>query len=184
MWSEESPMRVVLAAVSVLALAGCAQSGKVEEAEPVAAEEETAVEPEGWVPPEMPSAEEAARAAADAQAEAEAGVIYAGADKKGQTLSMKVGETLRIELESVPTAGYVWTVVEAPAFMEAAGEGTRPTDPAHQNLPGFTGGNHYLAFDYIAKAAGTGTFKLTEGRPWETEEEPMDTYELTVTVTE
>lgn len=177
-------MKVVLAAVSVMALAGCAQSGKVEEAEPAAAEEETGVDPNEWQPPEMPSAEEAAKAAADAQAAAEAGVVYAGADKKGQTVGMKVGETLRIELVSIPTAGYVWTVVEAPAFMEATGESTRGTDPAHQNLPGFTGGDHFLGFDYVAKSAGTGTFKLIEGRPWETEEPPMDTYELTVTVTE
>ncbi|MFN7179984.1 protease inhibitor I42 family protein [Hyphomonas sp.] len=180
-------MKRVIAASAALALGACGYFSKDKAADPVspeAAEEETAVDPNEWQPPEMPTAEEAAKAAADAQAAAEAGVVYAGADKKGQTVSLKVGETLRIELVSIPTAGYVWTVVEAPAFMEAVGETTRGTDPAHQNLPGFTGGDHYLGFDYVAKAAGTGTFKLTEGRPWETEEPPMDTYELTVTVAE
>ncbi len=146
--------------------------------------EETAVEPEGWQPPEMPSAEAAAKAIADAQAAAEAGVVYAGIAQKGGIITLKTGETLRIELESVPTAGYVWTVLAAPAFMAPAGESTRGTDPAHQNLPGFTGGNHFLGFDYVATAPGTGTFKLAEGRPWETDEPPEDTYELTVTVTE
>lgn len=180
-------MKRVIAASAALALGACGYFGNDKAADPVspeAAEEETAVDQNEWQPPEMPTAEEAAKAAADAQAAAEAGVVYAGADKKGQTVSLKVGETLRIELVSIPTAGYVWTVVEAPAFMEAAGETTRGTDPAHQNLPGFTGGNHFLGFDYVAKSAGTGTFKLTEGRPWETDEPPMDTYELTVTVTE
>lgn len=180
-------MKRVIAASVALALSACGYFSNGKEADPVSpdgAEEETAVDPNEWQPPEMPTAEEAAAAAAAAQAEAETGVVYAGADKKGQTVGLKVGETLRIELVSIPTAGYVWTVVEAPAFMEAAGESTRGTDPAHQNLPGFTGGNHYLGFDYVAKSAGTGTFKLTEGRPWETEEPPMDTYELTVTVTE
>lgn len=180
-------IKAMIGAASALALGACgyfdfhrADAGL----EPQPAAEETAMDPEGWQPPEMPSAEEAARAIAEAQAAAEAGVVYAGADKKGGAVTMTTGETLRIELVSVPTAGYVWTVLEAPAFMEAAGESSRGTDPAHQNLPGFTGGNHFLGFDYVATAPGTGTFKLAEGRPWETDEPPEDTYELTVTVTE
>jgi inhibitor of cysteine peptidase len=186
-------MRTALILISALVLTACgalnfsfgkkdAAPGEAES--PAAAEEEAAPDAAGPEEFRMPTAEEAEKAAADAQAAAETGVVYAGADKNGTEVSLKVGETLRIELVSVPTAGYVWTVVEAPAFMEAAGESTRGTDPAHQNLPGFTGGNHYLGFDYVAKAAGTGTFKLNEGRPWESEEPPTDTYQLTVTVTE
>lgn len=174
---------VGLAALGLSACAGGSAESNIDSTEPAAAEE-TAVDPNEWQPPEMPTAEEAAKAAADAQAAAEAGVVYAGADKNGQTVEMKVGQTLRIELVSVPTAGYVWNMDEAPAFMEPAGESTRGTDPAHQSLPGFTGGNHYLGFDYVAKAAGSGTFKLSEGRPWESDEPPTDTYTLTVTVTE
>lgn len=180
-------MRLVFAAAAVLTLAGCGYF-MVKEAEltpgPISETEETAMDPDGWQPPEMPTPEEAAKAAADAQAAAESGVVYAGADKNGTEITMKTGETLRIELQSVPTAGYVWILAETPAFMTPAGEGGRPTDPAHQNLPGFTGGNHYLSFDFTASAPGTGKFRLTEGRPWETDEPPEDTYELTVTVTE
>lgn len=177
-------MRLAIAAIAALALGACAHEAEVEEAAPAAVIEEIAEVPEGWVPPEMPTAEEAAKAAADAQAAAEAGVVYAGAAQKGAAITMKTGETLRIELESVPTAGYIWIVAEAPAFMKQVAEGGRPTDPAHQNLPGFTGGNHYISFDFQPVEAGTGTFKLNEGRPWETDEAPTDTYELTVTVTE
>ncbi len=180
-------MRLLMATAAALALGACCHTAKTAPeapAAPVAQEEETAVEPTEWQEPVMPTNEEAAKAAADAQAAAEAGVVYAGADKKGTTVTMKTGETLRIELESIPTAGYVWTVAEAPAFMKQVAEGGRPTDPAHQNLPGYTGGNHYISFDFQPVEAGTGTFKLTEGRPWETDEAPMDTYELTVTVTE
>ncbi len=180
-------MRLVLATVAAFALGGCGsvnfRRDVTAPAEMPVAQEETALEPDGWQPPEMPSAEEAARASAEAQAAAEVGVVYAGYDKKGGAVDLKVGETLRIELVSVPTAGYVWTVLEAPGFMAAAGESTRGTDPAHQNLPGFTGGNHFLGFDYVANAPGTGRFRLAEGRPWETDEPPEDTYELTVTVT-
>lgn len=130
----------------------------------------------------MPTAEEAAAAAAAAQAKAEAGVIYAGAGQKGGSVTVPMGETLRIELQSVPTAGYVWVIAEQPDFLELVREGGRPTDPAHQNLPGFTGGNHYLSFDLKPVAAGTGVIQLTEGRPWETDEPPMDEFTLTVTV--
>jgi len=178
-------MRLLLAPLAALALGACCHTAKSAPEATVApaAEEETAVQPGEWQPPEMPTPEEAAKAAADAQAAAEAGVVYAGAGRNGAEITMKTGETLRIELESIPTAGYVWAVAEAPAFMKQVAEGGRPTDPAHQNLPGFTGGNHYISFDFQPVEAGTGTFKLTEGRPWETDEPPMDSYTLTVTVT-
>ena len=178
-------MRLLLAGSAVLALGACCHTPRIAaDGTAPAAAEETAVEPSDYQPPEMPTAEEAARAAADAQAAAEAGVVYAGIDKKGGEVALKVGETLRIELQSIPTAGYIWTLDEAPDFMTIAGEGGHPTDPAHQNLPGFTGGNHYLSFDFVATSAGKGKFRLTEGRPWESDEPPSDTYELTVTVTE
>lgn len=178
-------MRLLLAGSAALALGACCHTPRIAaDGTAPAAAEETAVEPSDYQPPEMPTAEEAARAAADAQAAAEAGVVYAGIDKKGGEVGLKVGETLRIELQSIPTAGYVWTLDKAPDFMTLAGEGSRPTDPAHQNLPGFTGGNHYLSFDFVATSAGKGKFRLTEGRPWESDEPPAGTYELTVKVTE
>lgn len=179
-------MRLLMATTAALALGACCHIAKPAPEAPAApaAEEETAVDPAEWQEPVMPTAEEAAQAAADAQKAAEAGVVYAGYDKKGGEVALKVGDTLRIELESIPTAGYVWILGETPAFMGPAGEGGRPTDPAHQELPGYTGGNHYLSFDFTAKAPGTGKFTLTEGRPWESDEPPTDTYELTVTVTE
>ena len=175
-------MRLVLAVSSLLALGACGYfskpAGEMNVAPP--AEGETEVEPTDMPEMKMPTPGEARKAAEVAQAAAESGVIYAGEDKNGASVIVPLGETLRIELESIPTAGYVWTVIEAPGFMEAAGESTRATDPAYQEMAGFTGGNHYLSFDYVAKSVGTGTFKLVEGRPWETEEEPMDRFELTV----
>lgn len=179
-------MRRLMVPLTALALGACCHIAQPAAEAPAApaAEQETAVEPTEWQPPVMPTAEEAAKAAADAQAAAEAGVVYAGYGKKGGEVALKVGETLRIELESVPTAGYVWILGETPAFMAPAGEGGRATDPANQSLPGFTGGNHYLSFDFTAAAPGTGKFTLTEGRPWESDEPPTDTYDLTVTVSE
>lgn len=174
--------------LAALGLAACAPAADEVDAggltpppvEP-ASEEELAMQE--FERPEMPSAEEAAAQAAEAQAQAEEGVVYAGADRNGGAVTLRAGETLRIELQSVPTAGYIWQLTEAPEFLELVAENTRPTDPAYQNLPGFTGGNHYMSFDLEARAAGTGTVRLAEGRPWETDEPPEGSYELSVTVT-
>ncbi|MEZ5945526.1 MAG: protease inhibitor I42 family protein [Hyphomonas sp.] len=121
--------------------------------------------------------------AADTRTE-EVTMHYAGADMAGKTVDMKVGEILRVELESIPTAGYLWIVTSQPEFLELAGENTRPTDPEVQNQPGFTGGNHYLSFDFTATAPGTGTLDLVEGRPWELEagEAPEGTWSIRVSV--
>jgi inhibitor of cysteine peptidase len=99
---------------------------------------------------------------------------------------LPVGKTLRVELETIPTAGYVWQVTGQPDMLALTDEATRPTDPEVQNQPGFTGGNHYMAFDFTAIAPGTGALELTEGRPWELEagEPPEGTFSLTITVTD
>mgnify|MGYP003633150626 FL=1 len=110
------------------------------------------------------------------------GMLYAGADQNGGQVEMHVGQTLRIELESIPTAGYVWEIQDQPDFLELVGENTRPTNPEFQNQPGVTGGNHYLSFDLAAVAPGSATLHLIEHRPWEENEPPNDTWRLDVTV--
>ena len=120
--------------------------------------------------------------AADSVTELPDGVLYAGAAQNGGQIEMNVGQTLRIELESIPTAGYIWEIENQPAFLETVGEGVRPTDPEFQNQPGVTGGNHYLSFDLQAVAPGSATLHLVEHRPWEENEPPSDTWSLDVTV--
>ena len=184
------PIGIMLAGTLALGIAACTpaeteagiDAGSVE---PPAIEAETETEevPMGdYEMGEMPSEAEQAAAAEAAQAAAESGVVYAGEDKKGGDVSMSAGQVLRIELETIPTAGYVWQIVEKPDFLAVAAENTRATNPALQNLPGFTGGNHYMSFDLRASGEGTGIVRMTESRPWETEEAPADTFELTVTV--
>lgn len=174
--------RAIMVGLAAAGLAACAPGAEevgAGDIEPPAVDQE--VDMEAFEMPEMPTPEEAAAAAAEAQAKAEEGVIYAGADRNGGSVSVPAGAVLRVELLTVPTAGYVWQIVEQPDFLSLVAENTRPTDPAYQNLPGFTGGNHYMSFDLEARAAGTGTIRLIEGRPWETDEPPEATYELTVT---
>ena len=181
------PIGMMLAGAAALGLAACTPADEAPvdagNLEPPAVEAEEGAAGEEMMP-EMPTEEAQAAAAAAAQAGAEAGVVYVGADKKGAEVSVPVGNTLRIELETIPTAGYVWQVLEKPDFLELTGENTRATNPALQEQPGFTGGNHYMSFDLKASAPGTGVVKLAEGRPWESDEPASDTFEVTVTVTE
>ena len=60
-------------------------------------------------------------------------MAYAGADMDGKALTLAQGQILRIELESIPTAGYVWTITDQPDFLELVGDGQRPTNPDVQN---------------------------------------------------
>lgn len=174
------PIGMMLAGAMALGVAACAPAETPVDTGNV---EPPAVDGEEMMMGEMPGEDAEAAAAEAAQAEAEAGVVYAGEDKKGGGVSVPVGETLRIELETVPTAGYVWQIAEKPGFLELIGENTRATNPALQEQPGFTGGNHYMSFDLKASAPGTGVVKLTEGRPWESDEPASDTFDVTVTVT-
>jgi len=128
--------------------------------------------------------QDAGPAGPPAPAADEAGLVYVDASLNGKTVELSVGDTLRVELESIPTAGYIWQVADQPDFLLLKAEGTRPTDPDFQNQPGVTGGNHYLAFDFTAEAAGTAELRLVEGRPWELEAggEPDGTFTVTVNV--
>ena len=120
--------------------------------------------------------------AADPVTELADGMLYAGADQNGGQIEMHVGQTLRIELESIPTAGYIWEIQDQPGFLELVGENTRPTDPEFQNQPGVTGGNHFMAFDLKATAPGKATLHMVNHRPWEGGEE-IGTWRIDITVT-
>lgn len=100
------------------------------------------------------------------------------ADKDG-TVEVKVGDKLQVELSGVPTAGYVWVVVEAPEFLTASGEAGGPTTTA-QSEPGFAGGNHWEVFYFDVTGEGSGFLRLEQRRAWESDEPPADTFSVTV----
>jgi len=90
--------------------------------------------------------------------------ITASAD--GQNVTAKVGTKVAVELIGAPTAGYIWRVVDKPAFLESAGEYGGPTSSA-QLEEGFAGGNHWEAFAFSVTAAGEGELRFEQGRAWE-----------------
>jgi len=100
----------------------------------------------------------------------------------GKTIVASVGETIRVRLESVPTAGYVWRLASPlPGFLTPAGEDTLPTTP-EQREPGIVGGSHWLVFAYTVRQPGRAELVFHEGRPWELEKgrAPSDTFRVTI----
>lgn len=98
----------------------------------------------------------------------------------GGTVSVIVGEKIAVALIGVPTAGYIWSVERAPAFLEAAGEASGPTSTA-QLEPGFAGGSHWEVFFFNVVGEGSGELALEQRRPWEDDTEPAAA-EFTVTI--
>lgn len=102
------------------------------------------------------------------------------AEQAGQTVEVGVNQRFAIELVGVPTAGYIWTPAQMPAFVQRAGEASGNTTQA-QAQPGFTGGNHWEVTMFVATAPGTGEIVMEQRRPWETEEAPTAIFRVTVT---
>ena len=95
----------------------------------------------------------------------------------GSTVDMKVGDTLQVMLEGNPTTGYDWEMASGDeAVLEQLGASTFKAD---SDLVG-AGGQVTLRFKAVA--AGQTTLQLVYHRPWETDEPPAETFEVTVIV--
>ncbi len=102
------------------------------------------------------------------------------AAQAGQTIEVGVNQRFAVELVGVPTAGYVWTPAQLPAFVTRAGEASGNTTQA-QSQPGFVGGNHWEVLMFVATAPGTGELVLEQRRPWESNEPAADVFRVTIT---
>jgi predicted secreted protein len=105
--------------------------------------------------------------------------VRINAAQDGQVVSVAVNQRFAIELVGVPTAGYVWEPAQVPEFITRAGEVSGNTTEA-QAQPGFTGGNHWEVTMFAATAAGTGEIVMEQRRPWETGEQPLRTFRVTI----
>ena len=100
-----------------------------------------------------------------------------GKDQSGQSAELAIGEILTIELESNPGTGYAWSVIEIDeTVLVQDGESVYN----ETSEPGIASGTETLRF----KAIGSGKtiLKLGYRRSWEANVEPIETYELEVTV--
>ena len=96
----------------------------------------------------------------------------------GKPMTLRIGETLAVMLDSNPSTGYGWQVVPMKhAILEMAGE-PEYTPPA-QPLPG-AGGQH--TFQFAAVGAGTATLALVYRRSFEPNVAPAQRFTVRVTV--
>ncbi len=94
-----------------------------------------------------------------------------------EKLSCRLGETIEVLLESNPTTGYQWFVVDAGnPNLKLLGSEYRPSS-ASENLCG-AGGN--TAFYFKAVAAGTSSLKFKYARPWENAPLKCSAYEVSI----
>lgn len=145
------------ALVLVLALAACTPSGETPSEDSAAGTEQQAVP--------APTPDDVA--------------VRITAAQNGQTVNVAVNQRFAVELVGVPTAGYVWTPAQLPAFITRAGEASGNTSQ-EQSQPGFTGGNHWEVLMFTATAAGTGELVIEQRRPWESTEPATDTFRVTI----
>ena len=106
-------------------------------------------------------------------------VVRITAAQAGQMVEVGVNQRFAIELVGVPTAGYVWTPAQLPAFVTRAGEASGNTSQA-QSQPGFTGGNHWEVLLFTATAPGAGELVVEQRRPWESNEPASDVFRVTI----
>ncbi|KAI9019693.1 hypothetical protein DFJ74DRAFT_674068 [Hyaloraphidium curvatum] len=99
----------------------------------------------------------------------------------GTTVSPARGSTFAVQLVGIPTAGYVWSAVKVPEFLKEGEKLTGRTTEA-QGKPGFTGGKHWETLPFTVTGHGEGTLRLEQRRPWETDAEPSDAWEVVVKV--
>jgi predicted secreted protein len=107
-------------------------------------------------------------------------VYIADENDNGQTVTMAAGDALQISLPENRSTGYVWSIVTNDEAV------LRPADePAYviegEPLPG-AGGR--VTFTFTAVGAGEVSLQLINARPAETAVEPVQTFALSVRVTD
>lgn len=98
------------------------------------------------------------------------------------TVTLKVGDTMSIALDSNPSTGFSWQLrVSDEKVVQAVGEPQFDLGPNKTPMPG-AGGTE--TFNLRAVGAGTATVTLVYVRPWETTVTPTpnDTFTVQVTV--
>ena len=103
------------------------------------------------------------------------------ASANGRQVELQKGQTLVITLESNPTTGFRWEMVEIEeSILRQMGEPEfKVSDPREPPPPG-TGGWETWRFE--AMSPGQAALKLVYHRPWEEDVEPLETFSVQVMV--
>ena len=96
----------------------------------------------------------------------------------GKQVNIKVGEQFIITLEGNPSTGNSWEAKDLDtSIIEQVG------DTVFQSSnPDLVGSGGTLTMTFEGLKTGTSTLTLVYHRPWETGVDPIDTFEITVTI--
>ncbi|GEM_PF-358786 len=98
-------------------------------------------------------------------------------DDDGKAVELAQGQMLAIALEANPTTGYTWEVAAGDAqIIKLEGE------PDYRAESDAIGAGGLMTLKFRAVGVGTTDLKLVYHRPWEKDQEPAETFEVTVTV--
>lgn len=97
-------------------------------------------------------------------------------------IDVKKGEDFVIALESNPSTGYLWELVEEPDSSILAFESMRYVQPVTEEGTVGAPGKELWRFDTLEAGSAKISFKYV--RPWEKDAEPEKTAEFTVNVSE
>ncbi len=106
--------------------------------------------------------------------------IVVGTAENGSQMELASGQELEVTLESNPTTGCSWEVVEVDkAVLTQVGDAEfRETPKEDEQMVG-VGGTETFCF---AASTGETTLTLVYHRPWEKDVEPLETFTVRVTV--
>ena len=103
------------------------------------------------------------------------------ASVNGSLVELKKGQTLVITLESNPTTGYQWEVIENEESVLQQ-KGKAEFKSSNTGNPPSSGKSGTETFRFYAQSPGNGNLKLVYHRPWEKEVEPLKTFTIKVKV--
>jgi inhibitor of cysteine peptidase len=106
------------------------------------------------------------------------GVVIVTAGDNGKQVSLHVGNTMIVRLESNPSTGYGWAPAGAvPDCLVQQGEGS-----FESGSTGAVGAPGIQSIAFFAAQTGSGTLALAYARPWENSQ-PAKTFSVQVDVT-
>jgi predicted secreted protein len=98
------------------------------------------------------------------------------------TIALKVGEVYLLKLDSLGTAGYIWTCTmtgDADLLVVTA---ERAEAPRQSSEPVIHGASAAEQFRLLAQQPGQVALLLTQQRPWETTQPPLKQYSVAVKI--
>ena len=106
--------------------------------------------------------------------------VTVGIEQSGQSVSLQVGQTMIVRLESNPTTGYTWEVKQVdPAVLAQQGEAEYETLET-QTTP-MVGQGGWQVFRFEAISTGQTPLEMVYRRPWE-DAPPESSFTLQVMV--